>query len=980
VNKILAHPLRMIGGIGSAVAIVLAILLALLLWNDRGSRLNAAQRQSMAIATGTDRLLRSELTTFDRILRGTANDARDYFWLAPSEAPALLDSAIAGVLARNPDLAAITLVDGEGQPLSAGAGDPTFKSWVNPAHRVLRGELYLGKLERGPGGSRLVHMAIPVQPGRWLLARVRLAAFQQIVTGLDTGRLGVVSIGNRDGQLLAHSLDPSLVERALPRPMRMFPADDKVSPRGVADSPVDGLPRIGAISAPRDYPLIVFSGLSYKEVMGPWYAALYAAIGLYVLYLIGLLYLIQLRRRSLQRQARHTEELRAGAAELAMAHQVGKVGTWSISSDGSTLRWSAQTQQLFGLSTRQSTLPALYARVHPEDCPALKAELQQALDSGGVVNSLFRLRLRDGSTRWLSARGEMVSDHRRRRMTGAVVDVTERVHSQLRAQEAERQFRLVFDRNPAPFWIFDIHTLQFLEVNQAAVQQYGYSREEFLGMTVLDIHAPEYHEEITRFIQQLTDGQNPAERVFIHRRKDGSSVEVIGHSARLEFDGRPALLVLAEDASQRLAYERDLAYRASHHPGTGLLTVRALSERLDAGSSDYTIVHVQLRGLQMVADTLGNDAGEEVLQAMAARLGSLAASWGMLAYQPAEDFVLAIAAGHDVQQVLDTLLKAVSEPVRGRDSRHQLEPRLGVASCPADGELAEQVLGRAAQAAHAARESGAVMARFDASIAARFTERLQLAGRIHTAIDQGEFELHFQSIHHAADRSPAALEALLRWPQADGSFIPPSDFIRLCEDTGLIVALGRWVIHAAARAQRQLADRGWGAVPIAVNISAVQLFNSDLVDEFSRATEAWGLPAGALQLELTESAVMRNPAQALQTLQALRGNGIGAALDDFGTGFSSMSYLQHLPLDSLKIDRDFVSDVERNPRNAAICRALLSLGHSMGLNVIAEGVETEGQLAWLAAHGCDQVQGWLLGRPMPLEALLAVLDEGRRSV
>jgi PAS domain S-box-containing protein len=979
VNRIFAHPLRRIGGIGSVAAIVLALVLALLLWNDRSNRLQAAQRQSMAIATGTDRLLRSELSTFERTLRGTANDARDYFWLAPEEAPALLESAIAGVLVRNPDLATITLVDGQGRALSGGSGDPGFSRWVNPAHRVLRGELYLGRMERGPDGSRLVQLAIPVQPGQWLLAQVRLAAFQRIVTGLDTGRMGVVSIGNRDGQLLAHSLDPSLVERTLPRPMRIFPPEDKVRARGVANSPVDGLSRIGAISAPRDYPLIVFAGLSYDEVMGPWYTALYAAIGLYVLYVVGLLYLIHIRRRSLRRQARLTEELRAGAAELALAHQVGKVGTWSISGDGGTLRWSAQTQQLFGLSTRQSTLPALYARVHAEDRPTLRAELQAALANGGVVNALFRLVLRDGSTRWLSARGEMVNEHRRKRMTGAVVDVTERVHSQLRAQEAERQFRLVFDRNPAPFWIFDLHTLRFLEVNQAAVRQYGYSRDEFLGMTILDIRPAEYREETVAFIRELADGLRPAEGVFIHRRKDGSLFEVIGHSARLEFDGKPALLVLAEDASQRLAYERDLAYRASHHAGTGLLTVRALADRLDAAGSGYTVVHVQLRGIQMVADTLGQDAGEQVLQAMATRLGALAAGYGLLAHQPAEDFVLAIAAGHEVQQVLDALLAAVSEPVRGRDSRHQLEPRLGVARCPDDGEMAEQVLGRAAQAAHAARENGTVLARFDASIAARYTERLQLAGRIHTAIDQGEFELHFQPIYHAADRSPAALEALLRWPQADGSFIAPGDFIRLCEDTGLIVALGRWVIHAAARAQRQLADQGWGGLPIAVNISAVQLFNSDLVAEFSRATEAWDLPPGALQLELTESAVMRNPAQALQTLQALKENGIGAALDDFGTGFSSMSYLQHLPLDSLKIDRDFVCDVERNPRNAAICRALLSLGHSMGLNVIAEGVESEGQLAWLAAHGCDQVQGYLLGRPMPLEAVRVALDQHRSA-
>ncbi len=219
------------------------------------------------------------------------------------------------------------------------------------------------------------------------------------------------------------------------------------------------------------------------------------------------------------------------------------------------------------------------------------------------------------------------------------------------------------------------------------------------------------------------------------------------------------------------------------------------------------------------------------------------------------------------------------------------------------------------------------------------------------------------------------MEALLRWPQADGSFIPPNEFIQLCEDTGLILALGRWVIRAAAKAQRRLVEAGWGELPIAVNVSAVQFFNSDLVAEFTRAQQEFGLARGALHVELTESSLMRKPGQAMQTMQRLHEQGISVSLDDFGTGYSSMSYLQHLPLDILKIDRSFVADVETNPRNASICRALLSLGHSMGLTIIAEGVETPGQLDWLAAHGCDQVQGYLLGRPAPLERIIDALDE-----
>lgn len=976
-----AHPVRVIAVAGVLVAVLLAVALASMLWNDRNTRLQAAQRQSIAMASGSDRLLRAQLITMERALRGTANDGRELFARVPEQAPALFEASIRGVLERNHDLVSITLVDGRGRPLSSGRGDPTLPEWVTTQNRVLSGELYVGALEELPGGHWTVRTALPVQPDQWLLARVRLGTFQEVVSGLDLGRDGVASIGNRYGQLLAHSRDPGrLVGRTLPTPMVMVPPSTEVIPGGVVTSPSDGQLRIAAISVPPDYPLILYTALSYQEVMARWYVFLYAAIGIYLIYLLGLAFLLYAVDRSARHQARLAEELRAGNAELALAYEVGKVGTWSVQGLPPRLVWSELTRQMLGLKGNSASPEQLLALVHQDDRASLKDKLESAQAGRGALNAVYRLKLPDGSWRWLSARGELVgTEGSARRLAGVVVDVSERVQMEERAQEAQRQFRLVFDRNPAPFWIFDLVTLRFIEVNQAAVAQYGYSRDEFLAMSILDIRPPEEWAEVRQSVARALRGEQEGINISTHLRKDGTAFQVQSHFANLEFAGRNASLVLAEDVSQRLRYESELAYRASHHAGTGLLTVRALAEKLDAGDNGYTIAHVQLRGLQMITDTLGREAGEDVLRAVAVRLGGLAARYGMLAHQPAEDFVLAIQGSADVQLVLDTLLAAVAEPVRGRDTLHQLEARVGVASCPTDGELAEQVLGRAAQAAHAARESGATLLRFEPGMAAHYTERLQLAGRIHMAIDHGEFELHFQPIRHAADGSPAALEALLRWPQADGSYIAPTDFIQLCEDTGLIISLGRWVIHAAARAQRQLVSAGWGQLPIAVNVSAVQLFNSDLVGDFSRAMQEFSLQPGALQMELTESVLMRNPTQALQTLGYLHANGIGVALDDFGTGFSSMSYLQHLPLDSLKIDRVFVKDVETNPRNAAICRALLSLGHSMGLSVIAEGVETDGQHRWLAAHGCDQVQGYLLGRPMPLQEVLTVLDRSRRS-
>jgi EAL domain-containing protein (putative c-di-GMP-specific phosphodiesterase class I) len=258
-------------------------------------------------------------------------------------------------------------------------------------------------------------------------------------------------------------------------------------------------------------------------------------------------------------------------------------------------------------------------------------------------------------------------------------------------------------------------------------------------------------------------------------------------------------------------------------------------------------------------------------------------------------------------------------------------------------------------------------------MSARIGERLRLAGRIHQAIARQEFELHFQPIMHAGSGAPCLLEALIRWPQADGSYIAPDQFIQLCEDTGLILPLGRWVMQAAAQARRQLALHGWADLPVAVNVSALQFFDGDLVADLGQACAAAGLDADALHLELTESSLMRQPQQALEVLRQLRALGVSVALDDVGTGFSSMAYLRDLPLDTLKIDRSFISDLHRDARNASICEALLTLGRSLGLDVVAEGVETEEQLQWLRAHGCDQVQGYLLGRPAPLAQVIDAL-------
>ena len=283
------------------------------------------------------------------------------------------------------------------------------------------------------------------------------------------------------------------------------------------------------------------------------------------------------------------------------------------------------------------------------------------------------------------------------------------------------------------------------------------------------------------------------------------------------------------------------------------------------------------------------------------------------------------------------------------------------------------MIGNAALAALQARRDNEQVVQFDATMAAQASGRLALAGRLRQALERREFELFFQTIQGVTDGRVVSMEALLRWRQADGSFIPPMQFIPLCEESGLIVPLGEWVLKEAARCHGVLGAAGFGEIAIAVNVSAMQFLSDTLPQSLRALRIAHDLPRGALHVELTESVVLRRPEVARAVMSELRADGACISIDDFGTGFSSMAYLKDLPLDYLKIDRAFVADVHHDERNASICRALIALGHGLGLKIIAEGVECAAELEWLRMHGCDHAQGYHFGRPAPLAEVLASL-------
>lgn len=950
---------------GLALAAILAATLAYVAAYDRRNRLVAAEQQNLALATGAQRLVWLQLRNLERAMLGIAADAQRIGQNNPRHAVRLIGESIAGVAQRQQELESIVLIDVGGRALMRGRGDPALPRWHDVRAANPPQAMRVGPLERH-AGQWLLPLAVPMRDGRWILTRLRATELQRLLHDLDFGNTRLIQLVDGEGRILADSRGVAYVGRQ-DDGIGAAPATGPARGRQVAD-PHDRVVRSTTSGAVPGYPLRVNVGISRDAVLAPWWRLVTAGLALYALYGFGLMYLVGVLRRNSRRQAELVKRLTETAEGLRLAQELGRTGTWAAQKDGA-LTWSAPVAALMGLESGQTSATAreFYELVHPDDRELVAAQFADAWRSGEPFSIDYRIIGSDGNVRWISARGASIAGiDGPEQMTGTILDITRRMEAQQRLAETERQFRLLFERNPLPFWVFDVETLRFVEANEAAQEQYGYTREEFLAMSILDIRPQEHRDRVLDDLERHRSVSIDDVRMWVHRRKDGRLLEVRVHATDIEFRGRPSRLVLAEDVTERMGQQRELAYRASHDMTSGLLNADALAGRID-GMQPCRIACVQLRGLELIEDSLGREAGHETLRAMATRIARLGERFGAAGHVRGDEFALVVCPADAWDQALDQLLRELARPIPGEDTLHRLESWIGVADLRDDEGSAVQAIGNAGLAAHVARTEHRPIAFFEPGMARHASDRLKLAGRIHRAIDAGEFELHFQILWDIARSRPAGLETLIRWPQRGGGFVPPAQFIGLCEDTGLIVPLGHWALREAAAALKALAAAGFEDLPVAVNVSPLQFLDEGFAADIDRIIEQYALPHGSLHIELTESVLMTRPEQALDTLRHLQKRGVCISLDDFGTGFSSMSYLKQLPLDAIKVDQSFVRDVHRDERNASICQALLALGHGLGLKVVAEGVETRAQYDWLQRHGCDQAQGFGIHRPAPLE-------------
>jgi diguanylate cyclase (GGDEF)-like protein len=497
----------------------------------------------------------------------------------------------------------------------------------------------------------------------------------------------------------------------------------------------------------------------------------------------------------------------------------------------------------------------------------------------------------------------------------------------------------------------------------------------------------------TRHIQRLTTDLMAAGDARLARRaeqsKRGSDLSVITAAVATLFNlgllGFVVLLVRREIKDRQHA-EEVVKFAATHDPLTGLPNRLLLTERVNRALATaksearrIAMLFIDLDRFKNINDTLGHEAGDRLLQNVANRLARCVRRSDTVARQGGDEFVVLIEAFQgpgDLARVAEKILVEVAEPMTVYGREFQITASIGVSICPVDGDDLQALLKNADIAMYRAKQQGKNTYQFYAEqMNPHSVERLELEAALRRALERNELTLHYQPKVQARTGRVTGIECLLRWQHPTIGPVPPDQIVPLAEETGLIVPIGKWALRTACLQARKWAEQGLPLLRMAVNLSARQFMSATLLDDVASTIAETGMDPRWIEFEVTESVMMPEPEQAVELLRKLKAIGVRLTIDDFGTGYSSLAYLKRLPIDSVKIDASFVRGVPVDASDVAITDTILAMSRSLGLKVVAEGVETLEQMRFLERRGCDEMQGYYFSKPLPAEQLTAYLRE-----
>lgn len=528
-------------------------------------------------------------------------------------------------------------------------------------------------------------------------------------------------------------------------------------------------------------------------------------------------------------------------------------------------------------------------------------------------------------------------------------------------------------------------------VNPAFERITGYSASEALGKNCRFLLGDDIDQPDLDAIRTALREEHEGRATLRNYRKSGELFWNDLHIAPVRNDeGKVSHYIgIQNDITESRRYQEELEYQANYDTLTGLPNRNLLHDRLKQSvayarryQKAMAVAFIDLDNFKLVNDSLGHSAGDRLLTTVADRLKDCVRSSDTAARLSGDEFVLILFDQADdvmIHHTMQRILNEVSLPCRLGDRNFYVSCSIGYSVFPKDGETAELLLKNADAAMYYAKEAGRNnFQAYTPDMEAKATERLELSGDLRLALENGEFHLHYQPRVSLADGRIVGAEALIRWQHPKLGLVSPTQFIPIAEESGMIAPIGEWALRTACAQGKAWIARGLPAITMSVNLSAKQFVKKDLIETIEKILTETGFPPERLELELTESLIMHNAELFIVTLNNLKALGIDLTVDDFGTGFSSLAYLKRFPIDRLKIDHSFIHDVSTDPDSSAIARAVIQLGHSMGLKVLAEGVETKEELAFLLNHDCDELQGYYFSEPLAAENLAELLATEKR--
>ncbi|HEY2928181.1 MAG TPA: EAL domain-containing protein [Albitalea sp.] len=753
----------------------------------------------------------------------------------------------------------------------------------------------------------------------------------------------------------------------------------------------------------------------------PW-LILFGGVAISAL-LAGIVYsLTTSRARAIRIASSMTADLRTSEHRLEEAQHLASLGSWILDAATGELHCSGEALRILGLdaSAEGANLAALLLRVPAADRAAVEREIATAARSRERREFEHRVCLPDGTERWVHAIVQLTEEDGKSALRGTVRDDTPRKKGALRLQLEHHIARLLVSDDD-----MDAVVSRALEAICSALEwdcgacwivegdglaHCGPARH------ITEVPALAEFVRVSRSLSyRPTEGSlgrawSAADAVWIDTSSSqagftrdalaaqaGLAAGVVvpmaagGSSAALEFFGRQrraadvdmleslrAVAMQIGQYQQRKQAEQTLRYVATHDSLTGLSNRAMLHKRLsqaikrsDRHQKRLAVLFVDLDRFKHINDTLGHGVGDAMIRACATRLTGVLREGDGVTRFGGDEFVLILedlSEPSDAVVVVNKVLACCAEPFAIDGHELHVTASVGISLYPEDGSDGETLLKNADTAMYRAKDAGRSTYQFYAAqMNTQGAERFMLESGLRRALERGELTLHYQPKMDLRTQCITGVEALMRWRHPVLGMVSPAQFIPIAEEAGLIEAMGKWALEVACADARQWQQRGLPPVQMSVNLSPRQLNSATLIADIAAVLATSGIDPALLELEITESAMMQDPTHAAALLHEVRDMGVRLAIDDFGTGYSSLSYLKRFPLSTVKIDRSFVNDVTHNDSAAALINGIIGLAHGMGMKVVAEGVETAEQLAYLCSHDCDQIQGYFLCKPMAAE-------------